>query len=421
MKPLLILTQGVLLSYGTRFFPIGGALDRVRFICYGLIILYGLLFSLRAKLRGPRFIDLLAGGILSFAFLSSFYSIDPDLTKERSLANLLMYVAIFWALWVASRNPREATGFIRSLIFVWLLFYMANALLLLIRPSEAFFLMGGEHLGGGEYERFTGIMSNPNGIGNFSALIFPLVIWNFRQKRNLFNIFLLGATTFSFFLSFSRNAFICSIIGSSVYLWLSLPKSRRPPLLIGAVCLIGIMILHVDFLSSLLPKALVRRESLDLLGGRIEAWEAALELIKRRPLLGYGFGVEELLFKYFGYRFEVHSGAMVHNSFLGLTIQLGWIASSLLYLAFSIFLIRSFLKILRLRQRIPQLTIALYATILSGFFTSFFESWLYAPGGILAFTFFVCVMLLMRMLEFEEMTRHGVPLGRSSVDKRLKS
>ena len=48
------------------------------------------------------------------------------------------------------------------------------------------------------------------------------------------------------------------------------------------------------------------------------------------------------------------------------------------------------------------MTIAIYGSVLAGFLTSFFESWLYAIGGIMAFTFFCCLVLLMRMLEFQK-------------------
>jgi len=123
-------------------------------------------------------------------------------------------------------------------------------------------------------------------------------------------------------------------------------------------------------------------------------------MMAQHPWRGFGFGIEDSLFERFNYVFEMHSGGTVHNSFLGLALQLGWIPPFILYSAFLIFLIQSFQKIIHLDSKHQPLMAALYASILSGFLTSFFESWLYSAGGIIAFPFFVFMMLLMRMFDF---------------------
>ena len=109
-----MLTQAVLLFYGTRLFPVVGKLDESRFFCYGLIIFCGILALRKIKLRKILFLDLVACGILAFAFLSYVYSIDPKLTLLRSTGNLLMYLAIFWALWITCRTPKDAYKLIQK-------------------------------------------------------------------------------------------------------------------------------------------------------------------------------------------------------------------------------------------------------------------------------------------------------------------
>lgn len=409
MRLLLILTQATLLVYGSPFFGWAERLDRFRFVCYGLMILYGFFVAGKFKWRRPQAIDFFAFVVLAYAFYSYTYSLDSNLTLQRAWMNLLLYLAIFWGLWICCSTPTETLNLLRILVAVWVAFYLTNMAFLYFHPSEVFALSHTDMTPGG-YARFTGITSNPNAIGNFSAIILPLALWNYRQKRTLLRLAFLCATVLSFFLSFSRNAFICSVIGTSLYLYLT-SKRHRPLLIVSSLFFIAFMIIYVDFLPQFLPEALVRHDSLDMLGGRTEAWEAALELIKKRPLLGYGFGMEDQLFQRYAYRFEHHSGAYAHNSFLGLALQLGWGAAILVFLAFIIFFIRGFFKLQRLRsesETLRTLTVALYASTLSAFSTSFFESWLYAAGGIIAFTFFTCLMFLMRLLDFEKtvVSRH---------------
>ncbi|MBI3999477.1 MAG: O-antigen ligase family protein [Candidatus Omnitrophica bacterium] len=400
MKILLMLTQATLLFYGTQLFPIGGILDPVRFICYGLIIISGIFILSKIGKRKFHLFDLIAWGTLGFAFYSYSYSLHPKLTLLRSTANLLMYVAVFWVLWSSCRNDADVLRFVHVLILVWFVFYGANIAFLYFRPQDSFIIHEGEYVAD-DYQRFMGITINPNAIGEFSAIILPLVLWNFHRRANLLNLLLLMAVVFSFFYSFSRNAFIFGVIGSSAYFYLA-TRAHRTFIIVCTVFLIALMILYVDLFGLFLPSGLVREDSLMLLGGRLEAWQASFELINKHPFRGHGFGIEEFLFPYFQYRFEVHAGTNVHNSFLGLALQLGWIVALTVYIPLVIFLVRSFIRVFRLRGEFQPLTSALYASVLSGFSISFFESWLYSAGGILAFPFFTFLMLLMRLLEFQK-------------------
>lgn len=400
MRILLIFTEVVFLLYGTDLFPLGGHLDKLRFVCYALIVAWGFLISLNNGFRKPRTLDLFAAGFLIFAFLSHFYSINTELTLQRAFALLLMYFSIFWGLWAACRTPENTVQLLRALIFILVVYQFANITFMFIKPDAAFSIYNRE----ASYQRFSGISSNPNAIGNFSAIILPLALWNFQQKKNPINLCFLGAVIFSFFFSFSRNAFICSVVGTSIYLFLT-TKKHRSLLIFMAVFLIGFIILYVDVLSNFLPAALVRAESIDKLGGRSEAWETALEIIKKKPHLGFGFGVEDLIFDYHAVKFRYHTGAYVHNSFLGLAVQLGWGAAISVYFFSFLFFLRNFSRIMRLRTEINflrTLTIALYACCFSAFGTTFFESWLYAAGGVTTFTFFTCLMLLIRLLDFQK-------------------
>lgn len=383
-------------------------MDKFRFICFGLIIIARLLLYPKFKLRMPTWPDLIALVILTFAFVSYLYSFHPKLTLLRVTANLLMYLAIFWALHISCRSSLEVRDYIRALILVWLIFYGVNVAFLFLRPQDAFQIHIGESFSPVDYQRFQGFMTNPNGIGLFSALILPIVLWNFRKSKNLLNLFLLISVVGSFFFSFSRDAFICSVLGGSIYFYLSI-KGHRVFIIVCAIFAIFLMIIYTELFGLFLPAGLVRANNLILLGGRIEAWQAALELIQEHPWRGYGFGIEESLFERFRYSFQIHAGGSMHNSFIGLVLQLGWVPPSLLYLSLIVFLVKTFRQILKLDNEFRPLMSALYASIFSGFVISFFESWIYSAGGILAFPFFIFIMFLMRLLEFEK-NKIGQPI-----------
>lgn len=400
MIVLLMLTQAVLLFYGTQLFFLGGWLDKFRFVCYGLIISAGLLFYPKFKFRRPTRVDFIAFLLLMFAFYSYSFSFEPKLTLLRSTANLLMYIAIFWTLWISCRNSSEVRNYVQALIWVWIVYYGINVAFLFFRPQDSFQIHEAEYIGFA-FKRFNGLTISPNAIGVFSAIILPVVLWNFQYKKTILSLFLLLSVAFSFFYSFARDAFICGILGSSLYFYIS-TRVHRVFIIVCTLASILLMIFYVELFGLFLPPGLIRIDNLLMLGGRVEAWQAALELIHERPWRGYGFGVEELLFDRFHYVFQVHAGGTVHNSFLGLALQIGLFPTIIFYLSLVVFLIKSFQKIMKLESQYRPLMSALYASTFCGFITSFFESWVGSAGGIIAFPFFMILMLLMKLLEFEE-------------------
>ena len=57
-----------------------------------------------------------------------------------------------------------------------------------------------------------------------------------------------------------------------------------------------IFIWIIETLAKEFFKTYIRLESIPILGGRLEAWQAGVNLIMDKPLFGYGFGVEDKLF-----------------------------------------------------------------------------------------------------------------------------
>jgi O-antigen ligase len=84
----------------------------------------------------------------------------------------------------------------------------------------------------------------------------------------------------------------------------------------------------------------------------------------------------------------------LHNSYLGLTLQVGIPAAVLFFFP----LVGVFgVKLWTNRNAPPSdLSHALHAVLLCGLITFAFESWPYSAGNAFSFPFWVCVMLLIR-------------------------
>jgi len=123
--------------------------------------------------------------------------------------------------------------------------------------------------------------------------------------------------------------------------------------------------------------------------GRVEKWKTMVSLIKKRPLLGYGFGTEDLLFRHFGLKFET-PGLYAHNTFLGMAVQMG-------VLGFILFFSPLFYLLFRSSKTKDNLVYALNGMIIGGLTVGFFESWIYSVGSAFAFPFWVGIVILLRL------------------------
>jgi O-antigen ligase len=359
-------------------------IDTARWICLA-VFPFALIYKLQTgtPLRRPALSDLFFILFLVGAGLSTFYSIEPRLTLLRTLSVVLLYVAVFWCVgtMVASEGPE-------SLIRV-LLFYTAAvfviSLLLVLQPERSF-LAG----------RFRGIMQNPNGLALLHSLVAPLVFYKAFKTRSLLWILLLGAMIVSLLLSGSRTGILATGVGFA-YLLLraGFLKSAGILVLAGAV---GYFVYGLDLKRPVQESAVnvEQRWSLEKLrtgSGRTEAWEAAADMIKKRPLLGHGFGTEELVYESRDWSFQEHSGAYIHNAYLGILFQMGVLGFVLLFLPLLGFILVSILKS---GGQEFSLMHSVQAVILAGLVAAFFESWIYSVGNAFAFPFYCSLVVLLQ-------------------------
>ena len=145
-------------------------------------------------------------------------------------------------------------------------------------------------------------------------------------------------------------------------------------------------------------------------GGRFEIWPMAIDAIKQSPLLGHGFGTEEFWLDEMGVTaedFSIHQGKYMHNSYLGLTYQLGLVGTTVLFMPLFGLVLKATLRLLR--QRLSLRQTGYLAMLIAGLIAAGAESWIYSVGNAFCFPFWTAIMLLIRSLATDP-RRAGVAL-----------
>ena len=381
IRVLVFATSFVLLVSQSQYLAANSAVDAARWAMLGLLGVM-LLFRppKRVLMRRPRLVDGFFVAFATMAFASAIYTTSLPVTLQRALSVVLLYVAVFWTLWYYADLAGE-DKLVDTLILIAFVVFALGALSYFF--SETALMRG----------RFRGVMQNPNAVGMLTVIFLPLVIGRFIRKRRIVDVALISLIILSVVMSGSRNGVITASLAIMFLLWRTRAWKGALLLAVSAAVLLLAMpeTSAVEELESR-PELtrIVRGGQKGMTSGRAEAWQVAIPIIQRRLLLGYGFGTEDRIFE--GISFRIHRGLYVHNSYLGMTYQLGLVGSILLFLPLLILLFsRAFAR----RTESPQLA-SYEAVLFGGLIASLFESWVYSVGNAFAFPFWICVMLLLR-------------------------
>lgn len=329
--------------------------------------------------RKIKYFDLSAIFFIIYAFISITYSPYPNLTLQRATTILLLYIAVFWIIWkyAYDKSPERVVYIILKVLT---LLFVASFLSIFINPVKTFM-----------FGRFQGILQNPNGLGVITATLIPMGLWQFlaTKKKTALLLFFLMLT--GLFLSASRGSLNAAIIGLGYMIYAS-TKKQKPLLFFVSLAFIFTLIWIIETLAMQFFMRYIRTETLPTGAGRFEVWPIALKLISDKPILGYGFGVEEKLFGLQHIKLFMHPGGYFHNSYLGITLQLGILGFILFFGPLFILLFKELF--VRHETDTPLLRLALRGSLLSGLVCCMFESWIYSVGNAQAFPFWITVMLL---------------------------
>jgi len=349
----------------------------VFFILFALHV-FGDIF-LGRTVRKIKIFDILAIVFVIYALLSSFYSPIRSLSQERAITILLLYISVFWIIWkyVYEQGPEKTVNLILQ---VTMLIFIISYLMLFISPHLSFL-----------YGRFQGIFQNPNSIGITCAILLPLSLWQFLETKKKTALFLFFLMLVGLFLSASRNSINAVVIAMGYFIYMR-SRKYRPLVFFLLMSLILILTWATQTLAAHFFQAYYRTETIPTLGGRMGIWPYALELITNKPIFGYGFGVEDkiLPLKYPMLRGQL--GTYMHNSYLGMMLQLGIVGFIIFYSPLFILLFKELFS--RQDSKTPLLRYALQASLIAGLLCCVFESWVYSVGNAQAFPFWIMVMLL---------------------------
>jgi hypothetical protein len=125
--------------------------------------------------------------------------------------------------------------------------------------------------------------------------------------------------------------------------------------------------------------------------GRVAAWIGTLnDIVRERPLLGYGFGTEERVFVDRWYNFQ---GGTPENSTIGLLLQVG-VVGLLLMVALAAVVARGALRALSsaASQQRSISSVGL-GVLVSGLVLTFFQAYVYSVGNVATLTVWVMLFL----------------------------
>ena len=355
----------------------------------------------RALPRAINNADGYIGAFLVFSLVSCLYSIDPMISLLRLASVILMYGAIFWGIWVIADEIGEKKVVLIVVNTAAVLFAM-HILVAVIDPAGSFPYLG----------RFEGWMINPGTVAGYAASFLSLVLYMTLHKSSRRYWLLVAVIVFILIMSQTRTELFSASIGSLYFLFFAYPKRRLISLMSFIIVLIasfawlrtGPMIFpqgtedslnNVDMEVSNYQEN-PRIEHITSLSSRTEKWRIGLAYFLERPLQGFGFGTEDQLFDYHGVDelSYIRTGSYIHNSYLGLVLQVGLVGALLFYVPIGIFLLKE-IQVSFSGQHDPLRT-SLLAVVLTCMVAAIASSDLYAMGNVKTFPFWISIMLLVR-------------------------
>ena len=298
-----------------------------RWVCLFVLLGVALVFAVATwgRRRLPWTFLSLAAGLVALALVSAAWSADARLTLHRGGSFAVLFLVA--AALTATSARRLLGGLLAGSVAVGiaglgtLTFDYDSA----VQPAST------------QYPaRFQGFEQNPNTAALLYALAVPVAVYLLLKTRSLLARLVLAAALLLFAGSItasgSRGPMIGALVGTLVVVACTAQGRRRLVLAAVAVAAFGAC-LGISRIPDARPAppatagAPAIRRTLFTSSGRRAAWWGAIHQADDRPVAGYGFGTEALVFvdRYAGFDSD-----LVENSYIGVTLQLGLAGLTLL-------------------------------------------------------------------------------------------
>lgn len=263
--------------------------------------------------------------LLAWVVLSIFWSADPSLTINRSIA--LIGTTLF-GIYLATRYSLKE----QLHLFAWM-FGLAILLSILFSVGlPRYGIMGGTHAG-----TWRGIYTHKNTLGSmmaFSAIVFLLGAVGAKRR-----LLWLGMVFSFLLLLLSRSTSPLShfiLLVPTFFIFRTLRwRYQSRTFILSLITVVGFSVLSLVVLYA---ESLVRLVGKDLtFTGRSRIWSYAWDMIQERPWLGYGYSSQwSSLGSETGFIWRVvgWEAPNSHNGFLELWLGLGFIGLSIFALQF---------------------------------------------------------------------------------------
>jgi O-antigen ligase len=341
----------------------------------------------------PRHLILLAIFCL-LAVLSTAYSIDRRFTFIRSVSFIPFFCFLLGlSQWL--RGWDQANKMLNSVFYAICFYLVVNVVAMLILPGRVWWYV--------DTSRFMGLWSQPNQMGGFCMIAYPVLFWkmsNADSRMKWFVAFLILITAVFHILTGSRTTLIAAALGTCIWLIVA----RKPFKFILMIVLLSVFAMAVMIFR---PSNLTRDggfESLSTFTGRTEIWTATLTLAKERPIIGYGFGVGGKVFedpRFYNPKEELWSGTAkvsLHNGYLSSLISLGIPGTLLLYYLLILPFFRS-RKALKGEFRALALTVLFMC-----FLTNFLEAVIGGSSGVVSLVLWILWIIAGKISAFNKVS-----------------
>lgn len=299
-------------------------------------------------LNKDRFITV----ILGLCFISFLWSAAPTVTLVRSVAIL---GSSFFGIYIGTRYSLKE----QLQLLAWTFGIVVILSFIFIVALPKYGVMSGVHAG-----KWRGIFTHKNSLGRLmilSGLTFMITALNTQENK----FWLWGGFSLSIILllqSKSSSSMINFLIILIVFLIIKL--IRIPYILIIPTILLLALIGQISYLwlldnTTYLLSSIGKDETLT---GRSDLWLPVLDMIGKRPLLGYGYGAfwggwdreAAYVWRVIGWT-APHS----HNGFLDLCLDLGILGLSIFFIGFMASLLKSLVWV-RLGKTLASFWPAMY-------------------------------------------------------------
>jgi O-antigen ligase len=266
----------------------------------------------------------LFGGFVLCALLSTVYSIDKKYTFVRSSEFIFFFFFLLgFHYWLTDKTRLDKT--LNIYFMVMTCGILINIIAIVLFPERLWSWK--------MPDRYQGLLDHPNTLGAFCMLSYPALMWKYPRLNSVGKVsllFLFCIVLFMHILSGSRASLATSLFG--FFLWFLIMNRASLNSLAKILSLVLIIFFSVVLLLQSRPSSF-RREVADIsdLTGRTEFWGGCIQLVKERPIRGYGYGVggkiwnDPRFYRADQFLWAGSAKSSLHNGYLSIAIGLGFV------------------------------------------------------------------------------------------------